>query len=97
MLTTARARMAVRLPGHDQAAPAARAGVAVDWLVIGLAALLCLALWTTSTAVLLTSDRREGGRLLACRYFTGAGVVERRTLDPPAGAERRACPLVKVG
>ena len=72
-----RARIAVRLRDHDLAAPTARVGVAGGWLAIGLAALLCFALWTTATAVLLTSDRREGGRVLACRYLTGAGVVER--------------------
>ncbi len=91
-----RSRIKVSLPKHG-AAPRART-VPSDRLLIGLAASFCLALWATSTKLLLASGARDGGRVLACRYFTGAGVMEWQYLIEAGEARTtEACPLVRRG
>ncbi len=59
------------------------------------------ALSASSSAVglLVASTWREGGRVLACRYFTGARTVERQHAVAAGGAEpQAACPLfARVG
>ena len=90
------ARMRVRAPG-TAAAPPPRRVLPLDWTAVGLVALLCLGLRMTSTGLLVASDRREGGRVLACRYFTGTGVVERQRLGAGQGTDPSTCPLVEAG
>ena len=91
------ARMRVASPGTG--APPRPSGrmLSFDWAAVGLVALLCLGLRMTSTGLLVASDLREGGRVLACRYFTGTGVVERQRLGAGQGTDPSACPLVKAG
>ena len=103
---TARARMRVSMAG-DRAGPAVRPGpprparpaaASGAWLAAGLAASLCLGgLWTTSAEVLVASELREGGRVLACRYFTGARATERQYLNTGHETDQRACPVVRIG
>ena len=62
----------------------------IDRWIIGLPLVLCLALWATSTQVLVMASRHDGGRVLSCHYFTGARVVQWQY----AGAVRQGCPLV---
>ena len=90
-------RMRVR-PAADHA-PWTPPAIPCDWVLFYFVAVVCFALRMTSTELLVASERREGGRVVACRYFTGTGVAERqRTAAPPAaaagGAAGRACPLV---
>ena len=96
MLVTRRSRMGVRSPWR---APAVgpRAPVPAHRTLITLAALFCLALRATSIEVLLGSEPREGGRVLACRYFTGTRVTERQYLATGHRTDRRGCPVVRVG
>ena len=66
------------------------------WAVVGLAVVLCLSLRMTSTGLLVAAVPREGGRVVACRYFTGAHVVERQHVAGASRADRHvSCPLIK--
>ena len=74
----------------------------LGWAVVGLAvliaALLCLSLRMTSTGLLVSSVQHVGGRIVACRYFTGTHVVERQHMVVASEADRHAsCPLIRVG
>ena len=92
----AKKRMAVTLPGLDTPPTVAR-GFPLGWVVVGLAALLCLSLRMTSTGLLVASVQREGGRVVACRYFTGTHVEERQHMVAAGGADRHvSCPLIRV-
>ena len=71
--------------------------IAIDGMALALAAALCFALWMTSTKVLLTADAREGGHVLACRYFTGAGRVERQYQYAAGGGVQQHCPILRRG
>ena len=95
-MAAAMSRMRMKMPVRE-ALPAAAWSLPIDWMVMGLAAALWLTLWTTSTKVLLTSDMREGGHALACRYFTGVGMIERQYLHVAGDAARHACPFVRRG
>ena len=90
----ARWRMRIGLPVR-QVRPAA-SFIPGDRLVFGFVAGFCLALWTTSAQVLLTSETREGGRVLACGYFTGVSVRERQYLETGRASDQRGCPAVRV-
>lgn len=85
-----------RVMEHAPPEPAVRA-LPIDWLVMGFAALVCLGLWTTSTRVLLASGLREDGHVLACRYFTGASMVERQYQYTAGDAAQHACPPIRRG
>lgn len=67
------------------------------WVAISLASLLCLSLHMTSTSLLVASAQHEGGRVVACRYFTGTHMVERQHSVVASGADRHvSCPLIRV-
>ena len=69
----------------------------LGWGVVGLAVLLCLSLRMTSTGLLVASVQHEGGRVVACRYFTGTHVVERQYAVAASGADRHvSCPVTRV-
>ncbi len=92
-------RMRVRAAAIE--VPWAPCAVPGDWVLIFFAAVFCFCLSATSNELLVASAERDGGRVVACRYFTGTRVVERQhaaTLSVAAGkAGRRACPLVRAG
>ena len=72
-------------------------GRVVLGLAVFLAALLGLSLRLTSTGLLVASAQHEGGRVVACRYFTGTHVVERQHAVAASGADRRvSCPLIRT-
>jgi hypothetical protein len=81
-----------RLLGHEEKNWALRL-FACDRLILGLPLALCFALWTTSTQMLVMTSQRDGGRTVACQYFTGTGVVKWQY----SGAGRQDCPLVRRG
>ena len=89
-------RMAVALPALDT--PPRAAGVfPLGRVAVGLVVLLCLSLRMTSTGLLVASAQHEGGRVVACRYFTGTHVVERQHAVAASGADRHvSCPLIRV-
>ncbi len=82
-------------------APWAPHAVPRDWVAIFLVAVFCFCLRATSTELLVASAERDGGRVVACRYFTGTRVVERQhaaALSVVAGnAAGRACSVVRAG
>ncbi len=93
-------RMAMASPARDTQPTAVRVFL-LGWALVGLAvllaALLCLSLRMTSTGLLVSSAQHEGGRVVACRYFTGTYVVERQHAVVASGADRHAsCPLIRV-
>ena len=90
----ARSRMRVGLPVRQT--PSAVSIISVDRLVLGLTAAICLALWMGSAQVLFASQAREGGRVLACRYFTGLGVTERQFLNTGGESDQHGCPVLRV-
>ena len=63
-------------------------------LLFALLVGMCVCMWTTSTKVLVMSSHIEGGRVLACRYFTGKGVIQ---WQYGGAAARDGCPMFKVG
>jgi hypothetical protein len=93
-------RMAMASPVRDTRPAAVRLflrGWAVAGLAVFLAALLCLSLRMTSTGLLIASAQHAGGRVVACRYFTGTQVAERQHLAVASGADRHvSCPLIRV-
>ena len=69
----------------------------LGWVVVGLVVSLCLSLRITSTGLLVWSAQHEGGRVVACQYFTGTHVVERQHAAVVSGADRHvSCPLIGV-
>ncbi len=90
-----RARMLVGERGLGTPPMAARA-FPNSWVAIALAAVFCLSLRATSTELLAASAWIEGGRVLACRYFTGTRVPERQHAVAAREAEPQACPLVSA-
>lgn len=68
-----------------------------DRVILGVAAALCFALWATSTNVLVASSRYDGGRSVACKYFTGTHLVERHFSLAASGADGQGCPVVRMG
>jgi hypothetical protein len=95
-MPAAMTRTRIRIRDVEAPGPAARP-LPLKRLAVGFAAVLCLALWMTSTTLLVGSARRDGGRVLACQYFTGTRVVERQYAVPARGHDRHACPLVRRG
>ena len=93
-------RVAMVLPARDTPPTATRVfpfGRVVLGLAAFLAGLLCLSLRMTSTGLLVASAQHEGGRVVACRYFTGTHVVERQHAVAASGADRHAsCPLISA-
>ena len=69
----------------------------IDMLLVGLAAVFCLALWMTSAQLLVASTSHPEARVLSCRYFTGTRVVEKQYHRPTASGSGASCPLVKLG
>ena len=63
-------------------------------ILFGVLVALCVGMWMTSTKVLVTSSRIEGGRVLSCQYFTGKGVIQ---WQYGGAAARDGCPMFKVG
>jgi len=89
-------RMAIASPARGTPPTAVRV-FPLGWGVVGLAVLLCLSLRMTSTGLLVASVQHEGGRVVACRYFTGTHVVERQHAVAASGADRHvSCPLTRV-
>ena len=93
-------RVAMASPARDTPPTAVRVfpfGWGVVGLAVFLAGLLCLSLRMTSTGLLVASVRHEGGRVVACRYFTGTHVAERQHAAGASGADRHAsCPLIRT-
>ena len=96
LLAKKRGRMAIAPPAIDTPPRTVRV-FPLGWVAVGLAASLCLSLRLTSTGLLVSSAQREGGRVVACRYFTGTHVAERQHAVVASGADRRvSCPLIGV-
>ena len=93
-------RMAMAPPALDTPPTAVRVfplGRVAVGLAVFLAVLLGLSLRLTSTGLLVASAQHEGGRVVACRYFTGTHVVERQHAVVASGADRHAsCPLISA-
>ena len=89
-----RSRMRIGLPA--QHAPAAPPTIPGDWLVLGCTAGICMGLWLASAQVLFASQTRAGGRVLACRYFTGFGTTERQFLNTGRESDQHECPVLRV-
>jgi hypothetical protein len=94
-MATVRARMLVGERGLG-APPTAAQAFPNGWVAVALAAVFCLSLRATSTELLVASARIEGGRVLACRYFTGTRVAERQHAVGAREAEPQTCPLVRA-
>ena len=89
-------RMAMASSARDTPPTAVRV-FPLGWGVVGPAVLLCLSLRMTSTGLLVASAQHEGGRVVACRYFTGTHVAERQHAAGASGADRHvSCPLIRV-
>ena len=69
----------------------------LDRAVLGLPLALCFALWMTSTQLLVSATRHDGGRTSECRYFTGTGVVQWQYGGGAGGAGRQGCPIIRKG
>ncbi len=67
------------------------------YAAFGLALALFLAFWMTSSEVLPASELRGDGRVLTCKYSTGAGVKERQRAHEAGEAGSDACPLLHRG
>jgi len=66
-------------------------------LIVAMPFALCFALWMTSTQMLVMASHHDGGRMVACQYFTGTRVVQWQYGGEPGGAGRLGCPLVRKG
>jgi hypothetical protein len=67
--------------------------LACDRFIFVLVATLCVALWASSAQVLVASSGYDGGRSVACKYFTGTRVVDRHS----SVAAGQGCPIIRVG
>lgn len=67
---------------------------ALDRLIVGVLLVLCFALWASSTEVLVVASRHDGGRTVACHYFTGTRMVQWQF---SGGTGREGCPIVRKG
>ncbi len=70
---------------------------ACDRLIVGTPLARCFALWMTSTQTLVMASRHDGGRTVACQYFTGTRLVQWQYGGAPGGAGWQGCPLVRKG
>jgi hypothetical protein len=93
-------RMAMASPARGTPPAATRVfpfGRVVFGLAVCLAALLGLSLRMASTGLLVASAQHDGGRVVACRYFTGTRVAERQHAAVASGADRHvSCPLIRM-
>lgn len=99
MTALTRKRFAVRLTGFQPTrrvavSPAAKV-FSIAELAVCLAASIFLALWASSSEVLVGSTQRQAGTLLSCQYLSGARVIERQYFLATHEAGQGSCPLVK--